>query len=95
MCAKCLSDLDTSVAVAVAVLHRARTYYADEQMADQHFKTIEGYMDSMRITRNLAAAIGRLQEALDEVPPDSRHTTKLELAMRLIEEVERSHAPRS
>ena len=57
-------------------------------------------MHSMNITRNLAAAMGRLRDALDEVPPNSRHATKLELAMKLIEEVERSHenvlyAPRS
>lgn len=94
------NDLDTSVAVAVAVLQGAKACSAAGQTADQHFKTLERYMSEMRITRNLAAAIGRLHEALEDVPPGSRHATKVELAIRLIEEVERSHeteldAPRS
>ena len=92
MSAECQpNDLDTSVAVAVALLQRAETCSDAEHTADQHVKTLERYMSEMRITRNLAAAIGRLQWALDDVPPDSRHATKLQLAIRLIEEVERTH----
>jgi hypothetical protein len=41
--------------------------------------------------RNLQAAIDRLRDALDGIDADSIEATKLDTAMRLVEEVERTN----